>query len=128
MRLHDGWTRWTFFDRSLALCGFCLGICPADDPVLCEWRRVADGDHLGEVLGNVCGAVRESGGVSQEVVDRISKLWDYHDRELVECKGGAALVGIGSLIRSGRFEATWWGPRLLRELEVNRHENSRVSH
>lgn len=102
--------------------GFASGFVLADDPVLCEWRRVADGDHLGEVLGNVCGAVRESGGVSQEVVDRISKLWDYHDRELVERKGGAALVGIGSLIRSGRFEATWWGPRLLRELEVNGHE------
>lgn len=102
--------------------GFASGFVSAGDPVLCEWRRVADGEHLGRVLGSVCAAVRESEGMSQEAVSRIAELWDHHDRGLVGRKGGAALMGIGSLIRSGRFEASWWGPRLLRELEVNGHE------
>ena len=104
-----------------AYVGFASGFVFADDPALGEWRRVADGEHLGRVLGSVCGDIR-GGGAPCAVVGRIAELWDYHDRELVEHKGGTALAGIVSLIRSGCFEPSWWGPRFLRELEVNGHE------
>ena len=101
--------------------GFVSGFVSAVDHVLREWRRVADGEHLGRVLGSVCEDIR-GGGAPRVVVGRIAELWDYHDRELVEHKGGTALEGIVSLIRSGCFEPSWWGPRFLRELEMNGHE------
>ena len=101
---------------------YAKGVIPPDDPVLVSWRQHADGNHLGSVLSSICGDLREGQEVPQGIAERIGELWDYHNSDLVERVGASALLGMVSLARSGCFEASWWGPRLLRELKVNGHE------
>ena len=101
---------------------YAKGVITSDDPVLASWRQNADGNHLGGVLSEICGDLREGEEAPQGVAARVGELWDYHNSVLVEYTGGSALLGMVSRARSGSFEVSWWGPRLLRELEINGHE------
>lgn len=101
---------------------YAKGVIPPDDLVLVSWRQNADGNHLGGVLSEICRDLSQGGEVPQGVAARVGELWDYHNSVLVERAGGSALLGMVSLARSDSFEVSWWGPRLLRELEVNGHK------
>lgn len=99
---------------------FATGSVHHDDLVLSRWRGNADGEHLGLVLGMVCGALdSDNKDIDDGIAVRVGELWDYHRDTLVNKAGGGALSGVVHLIRSGLYDVSWWGPRLLAELEVN---------
>lgn len=99
---------------------FVLGYIPFDDQVLRKWQSIADGKHLGLTLGTICGMLGSSkGDIADEVVYRVGELWDYHKNNLVSEAGNEALRGIVNLVRSRCFDTSWWGPRLLSELEIS---------
>ena len=75
--------------------------------------------QAGAILGKICSAVRDGSGVTDAIASRIGKLWDYHANSLLKSKGLKSLKGITHLLKSGCYPISWWGPRLLKELEVN---------
>lgn len=103
-------------------CGYAEGWVDKTDPILAKWHEVADDEHLGSAIAGLCGLLRNSEGVAPEIVERISRLWDYHAEQLVSRKGGKVVRGITALIESGYYDAAWWAPRLVVELKVNPHE------
>lgn len=100
-----------------------FGYISLDDPVLRKWQSVADDKHLGLVLDAICGMLDSNNGdIADEIVYRVGRLWDYHKKNLVRRTGNKALRGIVHLVKSGCFDVSWWGPRLLSELEINENK------
>ena len=103
--------------------GYASGFVSSEDPVLRKWWTVADGSHLGRALGELCGSLGSSNaGVPQGVVDRVGELWDLHNERFAGSDKTGSLRGAVRLAKSGCYEVSWWGPRLLRELKVNTRE------
>lgn len=74
-------------------------------------------------MGELCGSLGSSNaGVPQGIVTRIGELWDLHNERFAGPEKSGSLRGIVRLAKSGYYEVSWWGPRLLRELEVNAQE------
>ncbi len=104
--------------------GYVSGFLDDENLVLDTWRKIADANHMGYVLGKLCGMVSSDGSLSKDVINRVGLLWDYHSKFLVNHSSGSALKGIESLIISGFYPVNWWGSRVLRELKANPHEIS----
>ena len=103
--------------------GYASGFVSSEDPVLKKWWTVADGSHLGRALGELCSSLGSSNaGVPQGVVDRVGELWDLHNERFAGSDKTGSLRGAVRLAKSGCYEVSWWGPRLLRELKVNTRE------
>lgn len=103
-------------------CGYAEEWVDERDPILARWHEAADGEHLGSAIAGLCGVLRNSEGVAPAIVERISRLWDYHVEQLANQKGGKAVRGITALIESGYYDVAWWAPRLAAELRANPHE------
>lgn len=107
---------WAYF-------GYAAGFVSLEDPILKKWRAVADGGQLGRALGELCGSLDSSNtGVPQGIVARIGELWDLHNECFAGPEKSGSLRGAVRLAKSGCYEVSWWGPRLLRELKVNTRE------
>lgn len=103
--------------------GYAAGFVSLEDPILKKWWAVADGGHLGGALGELCGSLGSSNaGVPQGIVAKIGELWDLHNERFSGPEKSGSLRGIVRLAKSGYYEVSWWGPRLLRELRVNARE------
>ena len=101
----------------------CEELVSLEDPILKKWWAVADGGHLGGALGELCGSLGSSNaGVPQGIVAKIGELWDLHNERFSGPEKSGSLRGIVRLAKSGYYEVSWWGPRLLRELRVNARE------
>lgn len=111
---------WTYF-------GYVAGFVSLEDSVLKKWWVVADGKHLGRALGELCGSLGSSNeDVPQGVVARIGELWDLHNERFAGPEKTGSLRGIVRLAKSGYYEVSWWGPRLLKEFKVNARKVSVV--
>ena len=107
---------WAYF-------GYAAGFVSLEDPILKKWWAVADGGQLGRALGELCGSLDSSNaGVPQGIVARIGELWDLHNERFAGPERSGSLRGAVRLAKSGCYEVSWWGPRLLRELKVNTRE------
>lgn len=98
---------------------YAIGQIDWDDELLARLWEKMDEAQAGAILGKICGAVRDGSGVTDAIASRIGKLWDYHANSLLKSKGPKSLKGITRLLKSGCYPISWWGPRLLKELEVN---------
>ena len=103
-------------------CGYAEGWVDGEDPILTRWYEIADGEHLGAAIAGLCGLLKNSEDVAPAIPGRISRLWDYHAKELVGQKGGKAVRGITKLMESGYYDVSWWATRFVGELKVNPHE------
>lgn len=103
-------------------CGYAEGWVDEEDPVLARWYEIADGEHLGMAIAGLCGLLKNSEGVAPAIPERISRLWDYHAKQLVGQKSGKVTRGITKLMESGYYDVSWWAKRFVDELKVNPHE------
>ena len=98
--------------------GSITGSIGLDDELMSLWESKADGVHLGRSLANACRAVSNTDKPAEQVVCRMSALWD---RRVAIARNGKpnALSGLNWLIGSGAFPIDWWSERLRESFEIN---------
>jgi hypothetical protein len=97
-----------------------LGHKELKDPVAHAFFTTAQSKVRGEAIGRIAWAFMHAERVDDTVRDRLAKLWDvrvehvrYHPEDKEE------LSEFFWFVKSGKFDATWWLPRLKDAIELN---------
>lgn len=91
-----------------------------DDPLRTEFYTQADPETRGDAIGHTAWSFMHAEVVDDVIHDRLAALWDErvdHVRSSPEDK--AELKDFYWFIRSEKFSASWWLPRLVEALEVD---------
>ncbi|AKK07490.1 hypothetical protein [Corynebacterium testudinoris] len=91
-----------------------------DDPLRTEFYTRADPETRGEAIGHTAWSFMHTEIVDDAIRDQLANLWDervHHVKAHPEDK--AELKDFYWFIRSERFPASWWLPRLLEALELD---------
>jgi len=91
-----------------------------DDPVVHKFFSVAPAKVRGEAIGHIAWAFMHADVVDDEIRDRFADLWDQrvlHVRAHPDDK--EELNGFHWFVKSNKFAAEWWLPRLREALELN---------
>lgn len=91
-----------------------------DDPLRTEFYTTTDPEIRGEAIGHTAWSFMHAGVVDDAIRDRLAELWDErvaHVRSSPEDK--AELKDFYWFIRSEKFPASWWLPRLVEALELD---------
>lgn len=99
-------------------CGVVNGTIQLDDELLQGWWRFASASQIGSALSRICMGVQQHEEPSCEMVAGMKSLYDYHMKTLASEKGVESLSGIWRLAATSGFGTSWWGSRLLNELEI----------
>lgn len=99
--------------------GLAYGVIDKNDPLLEKWISKASDIQLGSVLNHLCWLFGKSEELPEKVIRTVGKIWDYHRDVLVSEKGSRCLRGMRSLASLGKYETSWWGPRLVEEYQIN---------
>lgn len=91
-----------------------------DDPLRTEFYTTADPEIRGDAIGHTAWSFMHAEVVDDVIRDRLGDLWDErvaHVRSSPQDK--AELKDFYWFIRSERFSASWWLPRLVEALELD---------
>jgi hypothetical protein len=91
-----------------------------DDPLRTDFYTTADPEIRGDAIGHTAWSFMHAGVVDDVIRDRLADLWDErvaHVRSNPQDK--AELKDFYWFIRSERFSASWWLPRLVEALELD---------
>lgn len=96
------------------------GFVDWDDPVVATFFTNVDPVERGEALGHVAWEFMHATSVDDDIRDRFGRVWDARIAHVeADPKDAAELREFYWVVRSGKFEATWWLPRLRRALELD---------
>lgn len=112
-----GWTGLRSFNQLLGdwiLLAVVTGKIEFEDDLLVGWNHIADPEIRGDVLGHLGWQMRQWSSVEDETRIRAGQLWDSRVVFVREHREAAAeLDDFYWFVRSGKFEPSWWLPRLL---------------
>ncbi|WP_142006201.1 MULTISPECIES: hypothetical protein [Rhodococcus] len=91
-----------------------------DDPVVASFFNTVDARDRGAALGRVAWEFMHASSVESGLRDRFASIWDARIAH-VESTGAdsAELREFHWVVRSEKFDAEWWLPRLKRALELD---------
>jgi len=91
-----------------------------DDPVAHEFFTVASANSRGEAIGHVAWSFMHADTVDDEIRDRFAELWDQRVAHVRACpEDHDELNGFHWFVKSGKFAAEWWLPRLREAAELD---------
>lgn len=90
------------------------------DPVVAVYFGMVDARDRGAALGHVAWEFMHSETVDDSIRDRFADVWDARIAHVeANPSDSAELREFHWVVRSGKFEAEWWLPRLKRSLELD---------
>jgi hypothetical protein len=91
-----------------------------DDPLMIEFFTGPSIEVRGAALGHVAWNFMHSGSVPDDIRDRLGTLWDSRVAHVRDNSDDAGeLADFYWLVRSEKFEAEWWLPRLLEAIQLH---------
>lgn len=91
-----------------------------DDRLRTEFYTQAAPDIRGDAIGHTAWSFMHAEAVDDAIRDRLAALWDERVLHVgTHPNDRAELKGFYWFIRSERFPASWWLPRLVRALELD---------
>jgi hypothetical protein len=85
----------------------------SDDALVKAWFNTADAKLRGEVMGHLAWQIMRSRYVLPAILDRLADLWDQRIEFVKQHPSDAAeLTHIYWLGKGGKYEVSWWLPRL----------------
>lgn len=91
-----------------------------DDPLRTEFYTRADPDTRGHAIGHTAWSFMHAEDVDNAIRDRLADLWDERVRHVkTHPEDKAELKDFYWFIRSEKFPASWWLPRLVEALELD---------
>tara|TARA_B100000378_G_scaffold253403_1_gene229273 strand:- start:88 stop:1644 length:1557 start_codon:yes stop_codon:yes gene_type:complete len=91
-----------------------------DDPLVAGFFSSVDAAERGAALGHVAWEFMHAKTVDDNIRDRFADLWDARISHVASNRSDAAeLREFYWVVRSGKFDAQWWLPRLKRSLELD---------
>lgn len=91
-----------------------------DDPVVTRFFTRADAADRGAALGHVAWEFMHASTVDDTIRDRFASIWDRRISHVESNPSDSAeLREFYWIVRSGKFGAEWWLPRLRRALELD---------
>lgn len=86
---------------------------PADHPLLRHFFNVAPVEARSSVLGHLGWLIMNAEGIPEDALQRAMSLWDGRsDAVRSGSSEGAELSGFDWWVRAGKFDPSWWLPRL----------------
>lgn len=90
-----------------------------DDPLRAEFYTRADAETRGDAIGHTAWSFMHAEAVDDAIRDRLAELWDERVRHVAShAEDKAELKDFYWFVRSGKFPASWWLPRLVEALEL----------
>lgn len=90
------------------------------DPVVTAFFRSADARDRGAALGHVAWEFMHATAVDESIRERFSSVWDTRIAHVeFTPEDSAELREFHWVVKSGKFQAVWWLPRLKRALELD---------
>lgn len=90
------------------------------DPVVAAYFGTVDARDRGAALGHVAWEFMHAKTVDDSIRDRFANIWDARMAHVeANPSDSAELRQYYWVVRSGKFEAKWWLPRLKRSLELD---------
>lgn len=97
-----------------------LGHQTINDPVPHEFFAVASPETRGQALGQIAWSLLHTETLDEPIRDRFADLWDERIAHVRHQPGDAAeLDQFHWVVRSHKFAAAWWLPRLKEALELD---------
>lgn len=97
-----------------------LGHKDLKDPVAHAFFTTAQAKVRGEAIGRIAWAFMHAQRVDDAVRDRLAKLWDMRVEHVrAHPDDREELSEFFWFVKSGKFDATWWLPRLKDAIELN---------
>lgn len=91
-----------------------------DDPLRIEFYTRADAETRGDAIGHTAWSFMHAEVVDDVIRDRLADLWDERVRHVkAHPEDKAELKDFYWFIRSEKFPASWWLPRLVEALELD---------
>lgn len=91
-----------------------------DDPLRTEFYARADPETRGDAIGHAAWSFMHADVVDDVIRDRLADLWDERVRHVkAHPEDKAELKDFYWFIRSEKFPASWWLPRLVEALELD---------
>jgi hypothetical protein len=91
-----------------------------DHPLVSTFFDTVDAEARGSALGRVAWEFMHANEVDAGIRDRFASIWDARfDHVASNSRDSAELREFYWVVRSGKFEAQWWLPRLARALELD---------
>ncbi len=91
-----------------------------DDPLRAEFYTRVDADTRGDAIGHTAWSFMHAEVVDDVIRDRLTDLWDERVRHVkARPEDKAELKDFYWFIRSEKFPASWWLPRLVEALELD---------
>jgi len=90
------------------------------DPVLAAFFGTVDARERGAALGHIAWEFMHADTVDESIRNRFADAWDARIAHIeAEPSDSGELRDFYWVVRSGKFEAKWWLPRLKRSLELD---------
>lgn len=90
------------------------------DPVVAAYFGTVDARDRGAALGHVAWEFMHAKAVDDSIRDRFADVWDSRIAHVeANPSDSAELREFYWVVRSGKFQAEWWLPRLKRSLELD---------
>jgi hypothetical protein len=90
------------------------------DPLYIVFYNEATPEDRGKAIGHTAWSFMHAEAVDDSIRDRLAVLWDERVQHVEQHPDDKAeLKDFYWFVRSGKFEQTWWVPRLKRALELN---------
>lgn len=96
-----------------------FGDVDSNDPVVTEFFSSVEPAERGAALGHVAWEFMHASEVAEDIRGRFADVWDARFAHVEELNSDAEeLSEFYWVVRSGKFDAKWWLPRLKRALEL----------
>ncbi|MGA6205465.1 hypothetical protein ACPESR_11965 [Nocardia testacea] len=100
--------------------GIIWGHMSLMDPVPFEFFELAPAEIRGEAIGHIAWSFIHADVVDDSIRDRFASLWDARVQHVREKPNDhEELSGFYWFVRSGKFDVSWWLPRLKQALELH---------
>ncbi|MFQ6331393.1 hypothetical protein ACLMAL_35405 [Nocardia sp. CWNU-33] len=100
--------------------GIIWGHLSLTDPVPSEFFALALAEIRGEAIGHISWSFMHADAVDDSIRDRFASLWDARVQHVRENPyDHEELSGFCWFVRSGKFDVSWWLPRLKQALELH---------
>ncbi|MEX2375543.1 MAG: hypothetical protein WD942_08180, partial [Dehalococcoidia bacterium] len=91
-----------------------------DDPVVGSFFSSVDPAERGAALGHIAWEFMHASSVDDSILNRFADVWDARITHVASnISDSAELREFYWVVRSGKFDAEWWLPRLKRALELD---------
>ncbi|WP_280249312.1 hypothetical protein [Nocardia abscessus] len=100
--------------------GIISGHMSLMDPVPSEFFALAPAEIRGEAIGHIAWSFMHADSVDDSIRDRFASLWDARVQHVRENPNDhEELSGFYWFVLSGKFDVSWWLPRLKQALELH---------